>query len=501
MNTENDDSSCKESEYPSEFQKKTLWLAITALSCGVLFVLLVIMGWLTGQILSYLQQVLLPIAIAGIIAYLLDPIVNWLQRRKIKRTMAVMIVLGSFFIFAGGVIATIIPPIIDQTNTLIRDREEIMDRSTAFFEKTLEKPYVKKLIENYYEATLKKKAEDETTNKTGLFDSILPSIFKKEEPKSPVIQILPNDSTVATDATKLYEPPSTVSYFQMMKNAGDNSVVPDKVDSSDKKEEPVKEVKELSLKEKLWFSIEYNSSSYIKVLMNWLSASGIALTGSMGWLIGLFLIPLFVFVFLKESQSIAQRWSDILPIRTSRFKEEVVSTLNEINGYLIAFFRGQMIVSLIDGCFIGIGLWILGMPYAFLIGVAVALLGIIPYIGIFSVYIPTLLLSWFVWHDWQHLVWVSAIFLGVNQFDSWIVQPKIVGNAVGLHEVTVIFSVIFWSLIFGGIVGALLAVPLTASIKVIFQRYVWENIKEKAIQSSIGQSVLDPEEPSESSSS
>ena len=52
--------------------------------------------------------------------------------------------------------------------------------------------------------------------------------------------------------------------------------------------------------------------------------------------------------------------------------------------------------------------------------------------------------------------------------------PKIVGESVGLHPLTVIFSVLFWSLLIGGFLGSLLAVPLTASIKVLFRRYIWE---------------------------
>ena len=52
--------------------------------------------------------------------------------------------------------------------------------------------------------------------------------------------------------------------------------------------------------------------------------------------------------------------------------------------------------------------------------------------------------------------------------------PKIVGDSVGLHPMTVIFSMLFWSLLLGGFIGALLAVPLTAAVKVLFRRYVWE---------------------------
>ena len=56
-----------------------------------------------------------------------------------------------------------------------------------------------------------------------------------------------------------------------------------------------------------------------------------------------------------------------------------------------------------------------------------------------------------------------------------MIQPKIVGDSVELHPLTVMFSVLIWTLILGGLIGALLAVPLTAAIKVLYKRYIWQN--------------------------
>ena len=68
----------------------------------------------------------------------------------------------------------------------------------------------------------------------------------------------------------------------------------------------------------------------------------------------------------------------------------------------------------------------------------------------------------------------GIIFFAVQQINSLVTTPKIVGDSVGLHPMTVIFSMLFWSLLLGGFIGALLAVPLTASVKVLFRRYIWE---------------------------
>jgi predicted PurR-regulated permease PerM len=69
---------------------------------------------------------------------------------------------------------------------------------------------------------------------------------------------------------------------------------------------------------------------------------------------------------------------------------------------------------------------------------------------------------------------VCTIFFVVQQINSLATAPKIVGDSVGLHPMTVIFSMLFWSILLGGFIGALLAVPLTAAMKVLFRRYVWE---------------------------
>jgi predicted PurR-regulated permease PerM len=76
--------------------------------------------------------------------------------------------------------------------------------------------------------------------------------------------------------------------------------------------------------------------------------------------------------------------------------------------------------------------------------------------------------------DWWHPFWVTMIFIAANQFEGFFISPKIVGESVGLHPFTVIISVLVWSVVLGGLLGALLAVPLTATLKVLLKRYFWD---------------------------
>jgi len=185
-------------------------------------------------------------------------------------------------------------------------------------------------------------------------------------------------------------------------------------------------------------------------------------------------VPIYLFFFLNNASAISRHWGDYLPLRASPFKDEVVDCLNEINNYLIAFFRGQIIVTAIDGLLLAIALYFLNIPFAMLIGLAVAVLQLIPYLGVILCWIPTVLIAAIQFQDWFHPIAVTLVFLIVTNLDGLIIAPRIVGDSVGLHPMTIIVSVFVWTLLVGGILGALLAVPLTATLKVLLRRYVWQ---------------------------
>jgi predicted PurR-regulated permease PerM len=196
--------------------------------------------------------------------------------------------------------------------------------------------------------------------------------------------------------------------------------------------------------------------------------------GLLGFLLSLILVPVFLFFFLIEAPSMASHWSHYLPMRASPLKVEVVSLFNEINDYLIHFFRGQLLVSMIDGLIVGIALFSIGLDFSFLIGLMVGILGLIPYLGMALCLIPSILIALAQFGDLWHPTLVFFIFLILHNLDGIVISPKIIGNSVGLHPMTVIISVFAWTLLLGGLLGALLAVPLTATLKVLLRRYFWD---------------------------
>ena len=87
---------------PSEKQARVLWFSLTALAVAVLLALVGGLFWGFGWVIDKLSPVLLPLAVAGILAYLLDPVVDFFQRRGVPRTRGIMIVfVGAFLIWTG----------------------------------------------------------------------------------------------------------------------------------------------------------------------------------------------------------------------------------------------------------------------------------------------------------------------------------------------------------------------------------------------------------------
>ena len=179
---------------------------------------------------------------------------------------------------------------------------------------------------------------------------------------------------------------------------------------------------------------------------------------------------------MKERPAIQRHWKEYLPLRDSPLKDEVATVLMQINSYVIAYFRGQLLVCLVDGILIGTTLSFLprpGLNFAPLIGALVVVLTMIPYIGIVLCWIPAVIIAAAQWGDWTHPLLVTLIFIVVQNLEGLFYAPRIVGNSVGLHPMTVIVSIFVWGLLIGGLLGPILAVPLTATIKVLLARYVW----------------------------
>ncbi len=185
------------------------------------------------------------------------------------------------------------------------------------------------------------------------------------------------------------------------------------------------------------------------------------------WLMNLLLIPVVTFYLLRDWDILVAKIYNLLP---RRITPTTAKLAGEVDTVLSAFLRGQFYVMLALGCIYTLGLWVVGLDLALLIGMLAGLVSFVPYlgaiVGIFSACIAALV----QFHELTPLISVAVVFLIGQALEGTVLTPKLVGDKIGLHPVAVIFSVLAGGQLFG-FLGILLALPI-ASIVMVFLRHV-----------------------------
>ncbi len=362
---------------PSAPQARLLWFAVTALAVAVLLALAGGLGWGFGWVINKLSPVLLPLAVAAILAYLLDPVVDFFQGLKIPRPRAILMVFFLAVMLVLMLLATVVPRLVTETSTLVEKAPEFSEQLRVKFSTVLAGSQIGMRAKEAWDTQLGEPAQKWVASALPAFSA--------------------------------------------------------------------------------WVFEQFTKAA------SWA-----------GLLIGFALVPVYVFYFLLEKKGIQGRWTDYLPVHESRVKEELVFVLTAINDCLVVFFRGQVLVSICSGMLLAIGFSILGLPYAVLLGVVAAGLGIVPYLGIAVSLVPALALAIVHFGDGWHPLIVLGIFAVVQFLEGFVYSPKIIGTRVGLHPLTIIIAVMTGTTLLGGVLGGMLAIPLTAALRTVMFRYVWK---------------------------
>jgi predicted PurR-regulated permease PerM len=203
-----------------------------------------------------------------------------------------------------------------------------------------------------------------------------------------------------------------------------------------------------------------------------LSASGGAIkvfghgiVGFLSWCIALAIIPVYLFFFLQFEEDAVPHLRDFLPFLKKEHQDDVLFLVREFVGMIVAFFRGQILIALIMGVLMGIWFTLAGLKSGFFIGLTLGLLNLIPYLGSMLGVSVALPLAYFQpGGGFVVLGWVIAVMIVVQLLEGWVLTPKIMGNQTGLHPVMIIFSVFFWGIALNGLLGMILAIPISAFI-------------------------------------
>jgi len=367
---------------PSEKQAQVIWFSVTTLAVAVVLGALGGIFWTLGFLLNKLASLILPLAIAAIIACLLDPLVDLFeQRMKVPRIRAILMVFFIGLALVLLMLGTVVPELVVQANKLVTNLPEYSEDFRERFSNWL----------------------------------------------------------------------ASSSLGQKAKVAWDQEV-------GAKVEQALKDI--------------------VPLISDWLLAHVGSFAVLMAYGVGLALVPVYVFYFLLEKTGIQSNWTDYLPIRESQAKQELVFVLSSINDCIIVFFRGQILVSICSGTLLGIGLLLCGIDYAILLGAVAAVICILPYIGAIITCLLALILAAVQYNDANHFLAVAGVFIFVQMAEGLGYSPRILGNRVGLHPLTIIICVMAGTKLIGGILGGLLAIPITAALRTIMLRYVWKKSAE-----------------------
>ena len=336
---------------------------------------------LSGWLLYLLGPVLTPFAIAALIAYLADPVVDKLEARKCSRTVSVCIVFGVMGLALILVLLFIIPILEQQFFNLLQRIPDMID---------------------------------------WLEQSLLPRI------------------------TELLQIESKESGLEKLK---------------------------LSLSEN-WRDV----GGIMAKVLGHITHSGQTL---MTMIATILLVPVVSFYLLRDWDILIERIHELIPLA---YEKTIVKISKECDQVLGEFMHGQLLVMLAQGILYSIGLWIVGLEFALLIGMLAGLVSFVPYLGFIIGIVVAGITAFMQYQDVIHLVYVLIVF-GIGQaIEGMLLSPLLVGDKIGLHPVAVIFAVMAGGQLFG-FIGVLLALPVAAII-VVLLRYVHDQYMDSNLYSA-----------------
>ena len=188
-------------------------------------------------------------------------------------------------------------------------------------------------------------------------------------------------------------------------------------------------------------------------------------------LVSILLAPILAFYLLKDWEHFGRRALSIFPVNCH---EKLMPLWEEMDRVLMGFIRGHLLVASIVGVLTGIGLSIVGMNYVILLSIIAAITDLIPYFGPIIGAIPIIALAFL--QSGTMALRVFIVMLVVQQVESNLISPGILGESVGLHPITIVFVLLAGGALFG-VLGLLLAVPV-AGIARILINYGYSNLIE-----------------------
>jgi predicted PurR-regulated permease PerM len=187
------------------------------------------------------------------------------------------------------------------------------------------------------------------------------------------------------------------------------------------------------------------------------------------------IIPVYLFFFLRSDPPKQKALEKQLSWIPGDMREDIFFLGKQFLSSIETFFQGQILVGLIMGALLAIGFSVAGVNFGFVIGLFIGLLNIIPYLGTIIGLSAVLPIAYLQPGGGLLLVGIAlGIFIAVQVIEGYLLTPRIMGNRTGLHPLTIIIAIFFWGTALDGLLGMILAIPLTAFFVV-----AWRLLREK----------------------
>jgi len=343
--------------------ERRLFRATAVLFAIVTLVALIsIMVWMLGLALSFFYNLILPLSVAGVLALVLYPVVDYLERRMgLSRLVATSIILLLFMGVIGGAVLLLAPSV---------------------------------------------------SRQVGLFTEIAPGILAGWQ-----------------DYLSGRFPTLTRLVVESAHDGNLKDLVPDMEDS------------------------------------------GKTLKSYGGLLVGLGFVPLLLFFTLLSGKRLRVHAREILSVFSAGTQQTVMYCMDVFVRQVTGFFQGQLVIAVIMGMMLAAGFTLIGLKGGALIGLVLGFLNIVPFLGTLVGLLIVLPIAYFQpGGSLQLLAFSLLVFTVVQLVESWLLTPKIMANRSGLHPALVVISVFFWGIALGGIIGMILAVPLTAFVVAVWSQ-------------------------------
>ncbi|WP_366922562.1 AI-2E family transporter [Metallumcola ferriviriculae] len=190
-----------------------------------------------------------------------------------------------------------------------------------------------------------------------------------------------------------------------------------------------------------------------------------SIIGLFSQVLSVIIAPVLAFYMLKDWETLGRYTFSLLP---TGWREEAAFLFHEIDVVLTKFIRGHLLVAFTVGTLTALGLASIRMKFALLLGIVAGIADIIPYFGPIIGAVPAVALA--LLQSKYQAFYAVGVMVIVQQLESNIISPKILGDSLGLHPLVIIFVLLAGGELFG-IVGMLLAVPVTAVSRILLSYF------------------------------